>query len=360
MTSSSASTPRWKKWAVNLAGAGVSVGCLWWAAAGMLSTPEERAKVALAFRNANYWMLIPFWAALFAFYWLKAWRWRLLLKPLGDYRPIRDLIRPILIGFGYNNVLPAHLGEFVRVFVVGRKHSLPMPAVLSSVVLERVFDIFAIVTFLGLGLCFVPGVNPDIKRYGIMGAASASVIVAGAFVFVIWTDPFVRLFEAVLDRVPFLPKGLAKKLAGLLEAAAKGMHALHHPGLLLGVFASSLAQWALNGLMMHLSLLSFGIHESLWVSCILLGAVAFGVTVPSTPGYVGVIQILFMLVLSPFTNDKAGILGASIIYQFAQWVPVTFLGLYFFYRTGLKVSQVQQAAETTPESEVGAHPEPAG
>ena len=86
-----------------------------------------------------------------------------------------------------------------------------MPAVLSSVVLERVFDIFAIVTFLGLGLWFVPGVNPDISRYGMMGAASAALIVAGAFVFVIWTDPFVRLFEAILNRVPFLPKGLASE-----------------------------------------------------------------------------------------------------------------------------------------------------
>ncbi|WP_197453436.1 lysylphosphatidylglycerol synthase transmembrane domain-containing protein [Caulifigura coniformis] len=357
--SGTSSSPRWKKWGLNLLGAAVSIGCLWWAAADMLSTPEKRAEIANAFRNANYWMLIPFWAALFGFYWLKAWRWRLLLKPLGDFRPLRDLIRPILIGFGYNNVLPAHLGEFVRVFVMGRKHRLPMTAVLSSVVLERVFDIFAIVAFMGLGLLFVPDVDPDIKRYGLMGAASASVLVAGAFLFVIWTDPFVRLFEAVLSRIPFLPKGLAAKLAGLLESAADGLHSLHSPGLLIGIFGSSLAQWALNGWMMYLALQSFGIHESPWVSCILLAAVAFGVTVPSTPGYVGVIQALFWLVLRQFTDDKAGVLGASIVYQFAQWVPVTVLGLYFFSRTGLKVSQVQQAAETTPDTHLAANAPPA-
>jgi uncharacterized protein (TIRG00374 family) len=358
--SSSSSSSRWKKWGLNLLGVAVSVGCLWWAAADMLKEEKTRREIVAAFRQANYWVLIPFWGALFAFYWLKAWRWRLLLKPLGDFRPLRDLISPILIGFGFNNVLPAHLGEFVRVLVMGRKHRLPVTAVLSTVVLERVFDIFAIVTFLGLGLVFVPTVDPSIKRYGIIGAGSAALLVAGAFVFVIWTEPFVRIFEAVLNRVPLLPKGLASKLASLLESAADGLKSLHNPGLLSGIFASSLTQWALNGWMMYLSLQSFGIHESVWVSAILLGAVAFGVTVPSTPGYFGVIQVLFMLVLAPFTENKPAVFAASIFYHLAQWVPVTFLGLYFFARTGLKVSQIQEAAETSPETGLAAGVGPAG
>jgi uncharacterized protein (TIRG00374 family) len=358
--SGSPSSSRWKKWGLNLLGVVVSLGCLWWAAADMLKEEKTRREIVAAFRQANYWVLIPFWAALFAFYWLKAWRWRLLLKPVGDFRPLRELISPILIGFGFNNVLPAHLGEFVRVFVMGRKHRLPVTAVLSTVVLERVFDIFAIVTFLGLGLVFVPAVDPSIKRYGMIGAGSAALLVAGAFVFVIWTEPFVRIFEAVLNRVPLLPKGLVSKLCRLLESAADGLKSLHNPRLLLGIFASSLAQWALNGWMMYLSLQSFGIHESVWVSAILLGAVAFGVTVPSTPGYFGVIQFLFMLVLSPFTDNKPAVFAASIFYHLAQWVPVTALGLYFFARTGLKMSQVQEAAETTPESGVVSKAQPAG
>jgi len=357
--SGSSSSSRWKKWTFNLVGLAVSLGCLWWAAADMLREENTRTEIARAFHHANYWLLIPFWTALFLFYWLKAWRWRLLLRPLGDFRPLQDLFPPTLIGFAFNNLLPAHLGEFVRVFVMGRSHRLPMPAVLSSVVLERVFDIFAIVTFLGCGLLFVDGVDPSIKRYGMVGAASAAVLVTGAFVFVIWTGPFVRLFEATLNRVPFLPGGLAAKLAGLLEAAAKGMHSLHSPALLFGIFASSLAQWALNGWMMHLALQSFGIHETLWVACILLGAVAFGVTVPSTPGYFGVIQLLFMLVLKLFTDDREGVFAASIVYHLGQYIPVTLLGLYFFNRTGLKVSQVQEAAEMT--SEQGLAPDtPAG
>lgn len=358
--SGTAHSPRWKKWGLNLLGIVISVACLWWAAADMLNNPQTRAKIVAAFRQANYWMLVPFLGALFVFYWLKAIRWRLLLQPLGDYRPMKDLFPPTLIGFAFNNLLPAHLGEFVRVFVMGRRHRLPMTAVLSSVVLERVFDIFAIVTFLGCGLLFVKNVDPSIKRYALVGSAAAAVLVVGAFVFVLWTKPFVRLFEAILARLPFVPKPLAGKVVGLIESAASGLTALHQPRLLAGIFASSLAQWALNGWMMYVALEAFQVHVSPWVACILLGAVAFGVTVPSTPGYFGVIQALFMLVLKFFTDKEEAVFAASIFYHLAQYVPVTLLGLYYFNRTGLKVSDVQKAAEVAPQEPLAAVSGPAG
>src|SRR5688572_5401141 len=65
-----------------------------------------------AFSLANYFTLLPIWGLLFGFYWLKAWRWRILLAPLGSY-PTSCLFPPTVIGFAFNNILPAHLGEFV-------------------------------------------------------------------------------------------------------------------------------------------------------------------------------------------------------------------------------------------------------
>ena len=55
-----------------------------------------------------------------------------------------------MIGFMGNNVLPAHLGELIRVFVLGRTFALSKAAVLSSVVLERILDmVFGVIQ-----LCF--------------------------------------------------------------------------------------------------------------------------------------------------------------------------------------------------------------
>jgi glycosyltransferase 2 family protein len=119
---------------------------------------------------------------------------------------------------------------------------------------------------------------------------------------------------------------------------------LKSPALVTGILLSSVAQWAINGLQMHLSLWSFGIEVSPLVSCILLGVTAFGVTVPSSPGYFGVIQACFMMVLPLFTSDQAAIFGASIYFHLSQYIPVTLIGLYYFNATGLRVADVQASA----------------
>lgn len=335
-----------------LLGLAVSAGFLWWSVHDMLKDPNAWPQVVDAFRRANYWLLIPSWAALFVFYWLKAWRWRLLLAPLGVFRPLRDLFPPILIGFAFNNLLPAHLGEFVRILVFSRQHRVLKTPVLSTVVLERVFDILAIVAFLACGLFFVQGLEPSIRKSTWVFGVAALAIALGALAFVTWTTPFVRLFERLLRFVPLVPDSLKSKICGMLESAASGLTSLHNPVLLSGIVLTSLAQWALNGLLIHLALISFGIHVSLWVSCIVLGVVAFGVTIPSSPGYFGVIQFCFMSVLKLFTGDQEAVFAASIFYHLAQYIPVTIVGLIFFNRTGLKMAQVHEAAERDEPAEV--------
>ncbi|MFG0335970.1 MAG: lysylphosphatidylglycerol synthase transmembrane domain-containing protein, partial [Maioricimonas sp. JB049] len=119
----------------------VTAGCLVWAFYEMCRDDPPSVvlrQIGSAFASANYLTLVPMLIALAIFYWLKTWRWQMLLRPLGHF-PLRTLFGPLMIGFAFNNLLPAHLGEFVRVFVASRDQKLPMPAVLSSVVLERVF-----------------------------------------------------------------------------------------------------------------------------------------------------------------------------------------------------------------------------
>jgi uncharacterized protein (TIRG00374 family) len=306
---------------------------------------EVVEEISRAFSRANYVTLIPIWSVLFAFYWIKAWRWRMLLVPLKEFR-IVTLFPPVMIGFAANNLLPAHLGDLVRVLVFSRQQRQPVSAVLASVALERVLDATAILALLGLGLLLTPEMtDPRVRTTMLVAAAGICMALAGAAVYLIWTKPFVSAFEAALARVPLLPDGWKQMLTLMLEHAADGLAALKQGRLWVGLTVTSLLQWSLNVLVIHLSLWSFGIRVSPLVSCIVMGATAFGVVVPATPGYFGVITICFLLVLQFFTDDNVGVGAASIYYQVAQWVPVTALGLYFFLRTGLDVAEVTENAE---------------
>jgi glycosyltransferase 2 family protein len=324
----------------------VTFGCLAYAFWGL-----NFGQIRQAFRQANFFTLPLMFAALAGFFWLKAIRWRLLLTPLRRFRT-REVFPALMIGFMGNNLLPAHLGEFVRIYVLGRDYRLSKTAIFSSVVLERVLDVIAILLLLGISLLTVRGLPQEFARASLW---IAGVTVCGSVALVcylIWTDRVVRIAEAVLRRVPLLPARLANKLVEMLRAGAEGLHAIRSPKLLWSIAATSVIHWSLNGAMVLIALWSFGQKVPPLASFFVVGVIAFGVTVPSSPGFFGVIQLCFWLAVEPFGVPKAAALAASIYYHLCQYVPVTLVGLYYLNRAGLKLGQVESAAEDTANGEM--------
>ena len=144
------------RWVQLVLGLAVSIGCLWWAAGGLLSNPDDRARIQDAFTRANYATLPPMVAGVALFYLIKAWRWRLLLKPVGDFHTVRDLLPYVMIGFAANNLLPARIGELVRPWALGRREKISRSTALATVIVERVVDMFSILLVLAVGLALHP------------------------------------------------------------------------------------------------------------------------------------------------------------------------------------------------------------
>ncbi len=332
----------------------VTVACLWWAFQQMLVGPDGPKparqvfqEIASAFGKADYRTLPLMWACLAVFYWLKVVRWKYLLSPLGQFRPVRELMPSTVIGFAFNNVLPAHLGEFVRVYVFSKQTQLPRTAVLSSIVLERVFDIIAILFFLvvGVWLADIEGLDPKVEWAVILFTGLVCFGLVGAAFFLIKTKWVVSVVDRVLGWFPFIPKALTEKVGSILHVGADGLSSLKSGRLLTGILVTSLLQWLLNAALIHFSLVAFGISTSPVVSAIVMGVTAFGVTVPSSPGYFGVIQLCFLLVLKLFVDNQETVFAASIYYHMVQWIPVTCIGMIFFVKSGLSVADVEQSQE---------------
>ena len=77
-------------------------------------------------------------------YLLRAWRWNLLLAPLG-YRPsLASTFIALMIGYLANLVLP-RLGEVARCGVLKRDEEVPLSASLGTVLAERVIDLLFLI-----------------------------------------------------------------------------------------------------------------------------------------------------------------------------------------------------------------------
>jgi glycosyltransferase 2 family protein len=336
-----------------LLGIVVSVGCFAWSLKG--TTTEE---LKAGFASADYWSLPLMLTLLFAFYWLKAIRWSWLLRPVAPLTA-KQLFPPMLIGFAANNLLPAHLGEFVRVFVVRRRFGVPVATVLSTVVLERIFDVLAILALFGVGLTFTDDLPDGYRRMAVIFGGVAAGVSLAVVIYLIWTDWFLKLVSRILSWFPFLPHSLTGKVTDILRTGAEGLHALRSGKTVFLVAVNSLVQWSLNGALAYVALKAFGIDVSLATGLIVTGVTALGVTIPSTPGYFGVIQVCFAVSMNAQAVKPPAslVLGSSLYYHMSMYIPVTLLGLYYLHRAGLQLKDLSSAAEHSTDADVDTAPE---
>jgi uncharacterized protein (TIRG00374 family) len=320
-----------RRWLTFAVGVGVSGGCL-----GGILAQLDFHQIRHAFTTAEYHTLPVMVLVVSALLALNSWRWTWMLRPLGRYR-VRETFPPLMIGLAMNNVLPARLGEFIRVDAFCRRHKAPRAAVLAGVALERVFDVAAVMVFLAIGLISLPGADARVQQAALWLGGLAVVAFAAAGAFVVWTPQVSRLMQSLLSRSP-LPAAASAWAERILQQGADGLGIIRHPRLLASCLVNTLAQWALAGLQMTLALRAFDVEIAPATACLLASVVAIGVTVPSAPGFLGVIQALFLLVVNERTVgpvDSAAVFAASVYYHMTQYLLVTATGLLLFTRASL-------------------------
>ena len=105
--------------------------------------------------GANYAFILPAILVYFIGVWFRAVRWRYLLKPLGSV-PSYRLFPMIVIGLMVNGILPGRLGIVARAFLLGDRAGISKMASGATMLVENIFDVLALLLFLGLSPLFVP------------------------------------------------------------------------------------------------------------------------------------------------------------------------------------------------------------
>ncbi len=71
--------------------------------------------------------------------WLRALRWKLLLKPLKDL-PLPTVAEVMVIGYMGNNIYPARAGRVLRSVLLKQKEDIEISGSLATIFVERLFD----------------------------------------------------------------------------------------------------------------------------------------------------------------------------------------------------------------------------
>ncbi len=286
-----------------------------------------------ALKTANYWYLIPAMVVVFVSHWLRAWRWRFLLNPI---QPVHKgtLFSALVIGYAANTFMPAHLGEFLRAYVVSRKKKLDMSPVFATIVVERVVDIFSLLALMLIALFVYPFPDWAIDSGYIMLAGSVGLL---AFLFFLK-----KATRATLSLLGFLlkpfPEKFKQKVQNLLENFVAGLSPLDRKRDYFYSTILSFGIWACYGLVFYFCLEAFNfvkIYNLGWeTSLILLVITTIAVVVPSSPGYVGTYHYLCQITLAMFSVPAGPALSYAAVVHGLNFLPVLLVGLYFGQREG--------------------------
>jgi uncharacterized protein (TIRG00374 family) len=246
-----------------------------------------------------------------------------------------------------NNVLPFRAGEVLRSIAITRLTRTRMTSALSSIAAERLFDGVALVLILTAGL-LLSGLPADAAVKGvkvshialIAGITFVSALVVAGLV-VAFPKPAERLIQRV---VPF-PK-LADRLVGMIEGIVHGLSVVKSPARILAVLAWSLVIWLVNVTSFYVGFQAFGIPLNFAGAMLMQGILAFAITVPTAPGFVGVFEGAIKATLVLYGIPDSVAVTYALVYHATTFIPITLLGAWSLMTTGLGLKNLQR--EATP------------
>jgi len=298
----------------------------------------EPSMIAASLAQSNYSFVLVVAFALMMQFWFKAWRWKLLLQPIKQ-ATTSQIFPATVVGYLANLVFPVYLGEFARVYILGRQLDLRYSPVLATVVLERFFDFLSVLFIVGLVLVTEPKAPPELGIIGIVAGAASVTLILMLAAYLRWTE---ALTHIVLKLTAFLPASAGRKIAEQIELGAEGLQSIRNPRILPAILITSLLQWGAMGVCVYAGMLGTGVEAPLSAAFVVLALTVMGVTLPSSPGFFGTIQLCFTLGLAPYGILASQAFAASIFFHLTIYVTGWTAGLYFLRRSGLTLGGLRK------------------
>lgn len=303
---------------------GLGVFLVWWS---LNKIPEKNwPYFKQAIVTARYWMIIPVFFILTGSHLLRAYRWRMLMYPMGYKPTFANTFFAVMIGYLANMAVP-RLGEVLKCTILARYEKVPADKLVGTIVAERAFDIiFLLLLFL---LAFIFQYN-IVSHYSsalfnkAFASSNGSVSIIKILIVVFVVLLVLAFIRAWLNRNRHLSfiVSIKQVLKGIWQGLVSVKH-LHHkwPFLL-----SSIGIWLLylGGTWLGFYATAGTEHLGLDVA---IAALAFGsVGMILTPGGFGSYAIFLALILEKNQVAPEIALANGNLQWFAQFIIVLVVG----------------------------------
>ena len=271
-------------------------------------------------RQVNYtWVIVSILLSLVAYY-ARAYRWNILLKPLGyPNLNVHKTNLAVLVGYLANLAFP-RLGEVTRCGMMKRSDDVPVSTSLGTVITERIIDLFTLIGLILLALVleydrlieFLTNIFSGLQDVeGLMWKAGMLIVIGGAAVLILGYVLYVKN-----DKIRSFIKDLIRGILSLKDVKNRW-----------GFVLSTIVLWVTYYFMSYI--IVFSIPETAhlsWVAGIMLlvtGGIALAVPVQ---GGIGTYHAFISAMLVLYSVEKTtGVFLATLLHT-SQIVAIAIFG----------------------------------
>jgi glycosyltransferase 2 family protein len=253
---------------------------------------------------------------------IKALRWRSMLRRQGHAYGAWRSVKVYAVGIYAGIATPGRLGELARVLYLRRDLGVGTGAGLSSVVVDRVLDLYFLVV-VGIAAAYRFGVSGDLSL------AVAATAFALALLPAVALHPRAGRWLARRARSLLARTRLGRGLADSTEEFYDGIETLLSPWLLAGALMTA-AAYAVFFLAAHLLALSVGIDISPVDTALAVGLANLVSLVPITVAGVGTRDAIFVLAFASLGLTEHGALAFSALVLAVFYLLNGLAGFAFF------------------------------
>lgn len=248
--------------------------------------------------------------------------------------PLRSFFAMQIGGLACNNVLPVRIGEFLRAGWLSRDARISGGRAFGSVVLDRICDVLTVAVLFAIGLQAVASAEWLVR----MAVGALLAVIAIALVLV-----FARLYSRRRGHHPTSSER-GRVMTVLRETVVMLGQPIgrHRAATWLGLSACT---WILSAVASTLVGRALGIDLSPLEAVFITSALALGVAIPSSPGYIGTYQWIGVAALGLLDVPVEQALAFSILMQATWYVPTTLVGGAFI---GLRAIRGRPVREPDP------------
>lgn len=297
-----------------------------------------------AFSNLDSRFILLALAFLATGYFVRIARWWWMLRVLEPGLRLSTCVWPFITSIAVNNVLPLRAGDALRIFGFRTQLRSPAMRIAGTLVVERLFDLLALLTFFFVGLMGLPpGTFPAtfVKLATWLAGSSLALL----FVFILLSQKFELLLQWITHRPFFIRRGWADRIQRPGTHFIESLALLRSPSRVLSLLCFSIVTWACEGAVFATVAHALGSSAGAIAPWFSLATGTLATLLPSSPGYVGTFDYFAMQGLVAYGASSETAAAFALTVHAVLWLPLTVAGLLYLVLKGQRtfLKRTQQA-----------------